>query len=404
MPEEMTLAQVTVINGMAYIGGGSNDQSIVKYDPVKNEWSTLPPPPVMMFGVGQLNGKLVIVGGEYKKEEEEEEEEEEEVEEEEVEEEEVEEEEVEEEEEEEEEVEEEEEEEEVEEEEEEEEEVEEEEVEEEEVEEEEVEEKEVEEEEEEEEEVEEEEVEEEEEEEEEVEEEEEEQGQRVTGDIYVFEEETQQWVKSISPMPSRLGLAAVVCHGSCLVVCGGTSPDDSPSASVSVYNSQSSQWHSAQPLPFSATLCSAVVVNDTCYVAAGCDGEVGTADKIIQSSSQSVAYAPLSTLLDPNASQQASTWQRMPDTPFCMSSLVATGGCLLAVGGYSKPPENDDVEQNVTTIHAYCSSTSSWVNIGDMPDQKIWATITTLPSGELFVGGGVCNDDDRKKVFIGIIN
>ena len=309
----MALTQVTVINGMVYIGRASNDQSIVKYDPVKNEWSTLPPAPVVGCGVGQLNGKLVIVGGEYNKEEEEEEEEE-------------------------------------------------------------------------------------------------EQGQRATGDIYVFEEETQQWVKSIPPMPSRLALTTVVSHGSCLVVCGGTSSDGSPSASVSVYNSQSSQWHSAQPLPFSATLCSAVVVNNTCYVAAGCEGEVNKVEKIFELSSHSVASAPLSTLLDPNASQQASTWQRMPGTPFYKSSLVATGGCLLAVGGYSKSTitTEEELKRNLSTaIHAYCPATSSWVKIGDMPDQRFWATITTLPSGELFVAGGgstTDEDDDRKKVFIGIIN
>ena len=300
MPKGMTLAEGTVINGMVYIGGGSEQQSIVKYDPVKNEWSTLPPAPVEIFGVGQLNGKLVIVGGVYPTEDE------------------------------------------------------------------------------------------------------------TTGDIHVFEEETQQWVKSIPPMPSRIAFTAVACHGSCLVVCGGTSSDESQSASVSVYSSQSSQWHSAPPLPFSATQCSAVVLNDTCYVVAGCEGEIGTADKIIQSSSQSVVSAPLSTLLDPNASRQASTWQRMPDTPFYLSALVATGGCLLAVGGYNKPETAEELQQNITTaVHAYCPATSSWVKIGDMSDQRAWPTITTLPSGELFVAGGASISDeenDHKKVFIGIIN
>ena len=311
MPKDMILAQGTVINGMVNIGGGFQDQ-IQSIDPVKNEWCTLPPPPVAFFGVGQLNGKLVIVGGVYTMEEEDAEE-----------------------------------------------------------------------------------------------------GEGVTGDVHVFEEESQQWVKSIPPMPSRLAITAVVCHSSCLVVCGGFSPDFSLSASVLVYSSQSSQWHSALPLPFSATLCSAVVLNDTCYVAAGCEGRLDNAietmvDKIMESPSQSVVSAPLSTLLDPNASRQASTWQHMPDTPFCMSSLVATGGCLLAVGGYTKSSTQEEIERNLTTaVHAYCPATSSWVKIGDMPDKRFWATITTLPSGELFVAGGASISDevdDNKKVFIGIIN
>ena len=38
-----------------------------------------------------------------------------------------------------------------------------------------------------------------------------------------------------------------------------------------------------------------------------------------------------------------------------------------------------------------------------MPDQRLWPTITTLPSGELFAAGGMSTsdeDDDHKKVFI----
>ena len=33
------------------------------YDPSQDKWTTLPPPPVVYFGVGQVSGKLVTVGG-----------------------------------------------------------------------------------------------------------------------------------------------------------------------------------------------------------------------------------------------------------------------------------------------------------------------------------------------------
>ena len=64
----MHSAHATVINGQVYVGGGvgeSEDEGclLCKYDPAKNEWSTLPLAPVKRFGVGQLNGKLVLVGG-----------------------------------------------------------------------------------------------------------------------------------------------------------------------------------------------------------------------------------------------------------------------------------------------------------------------------------------------------
>ena len=53
---------------MVYVGGGetriSNDRYLIQqYSPTDNEWSSLPPAPVCWFGMGELNGELVIVGG-----------------------------------------------------------------------------------------------------------------------------------------------------------------------------------------------------------------------------------------------------------------------------------------------------------------------------------------------------
>ena len=51
-----------------YVGGGDTESGeegylVCKYDPVNNEWSSLQHAPVRSFGIGQLNGKLVLVGG-----------------------------------------------------------------------------------------------------------------------------------------------------------------------------------------------------------------------------------------------------------------------------------------------------------------------------------------------------
>ena len=293
----LAVAKTTVINGMVYVGGGvavdDNPQYLVcKYDPVKDEWTTLPPAPVKRFGIGQLNGKLVIVGGVKES--------------------------------------------------------------------------------------------------------------LATRDVHVFEEDTQQWVKSIPHMPRGLAFSTVVSHGSSLVVCG-TSP------AVLVYNSQSSQWYlaAALPLNFQSMFSSSVVVNDTYYIA------VGVADRKY-SSSPAVFSLPLSTLLDPNAPQDPSIWERMPDTPCHMSRLVATGGCLLALGGLCSACDVKDPKQTApilsTAVHAYCPATSSWVKIGDLPDLRHDPIITTMSSGELFIAGGgiptvqcdnlIMND----KVFTGIIS
>ena len=65
------MGKCTVINGKVYYGGGSSftnsDQYIVCcYHPSEDSWSTLPPLPVGRFGLGQVSGQLVAVGGRKK--------------------------------------------------------------------------------------------------------------------------------------------------------------------------------------------------------------------------------------------------------------------------------------------------------------------------------------------------
>ena len=57
-----------MIRGIVYVGGGSTSSHddgylIQQYSSTDDRWSTLPPAPVRYFGMGELNGQLVIVGG-----------------------------------------------------------------------------------------------------------------------------------------------------------------------------------------------------------------------------------------------------------------------------------------------------------------------------------------------------
>ena len=58
--------QSTVINGNVYYGGGAchyDKYNIHCYDPSQNTWTTLPTLPFCYFGLGQVKGELVTVGG-----------------------------------------------------------------------------------------------------------------------------------------------------------------------------------------------------------------------------------------------------------------------------------------------------------------------------------------------------
>ena len=57
-----------MIRGIVYVGGEDTLPNyecylIQQYSPTDDRWSTLPPAPVYYFGMGELNGQLVIAGG-----------------------------------------------------------------------------------------------------------------------------------------------------------------------------------------------------------------------------------------------------------------------------------------------------------------------------------------------------
>ena len=64
----MDRGQTTLINGKVYYGGGvcendDDEYNLHCYDPSQDTWTTLPTLPVFYFGLGQVKGVLVTVGG-----------------------------------------------------------------------------------------------------------------------------------------------------------------------------------------------------------------------------------------------------------------------------------------------------------------------------------------------------
>ena len=68
LPVKTIGGMATAINGKIYYGGGWTDSdedmhNIYCYSQSQDSWTTLPPLPVRNYGMGQMNGKLVTVGG-----------------------------------------------------------------------------------------------------------------------------------------------------------------------------------------------------------------------------------------------------------------------------------------------------------------------------------------------------
>ena len=61
----------TLLNGMLYFGGGvtekQNECNVYCYNPIEDQWTVLPSLSVRNFGLGNIDGKLVSVGGAKKR-------------------------------------------------------------------------------------------------------------------------------------------------------------------------------------------------------------------------------------------------------------------------------------------------------------------------------------------------
>ena len=211
---------------------------------------------------------------------------------------------------------------------------------------------------------------------------------QVTADIHEFDEASQQWVRSTSipPMPTARSSATAISWSSppALIVCGGNHQHGQPMAVVEVYHSRTSQWHAVSPLPFPRDRMTHTVIYDMLYLVGGYEGSLpSTFTKMVMSTS---IPQLLETCLQPSPIQ----WQSLPipNVPHYWSTAASLRGCLLVVGGLKDviaPPKPNSV---VSSVHAFCPFTSSWVLVGELSQPCFSCTTATLPTGELLVMGG----------------
>ena len=211
----------------------------------------------------------------------------------------------------------------------------------------------------------------------------------ITRDIHEFDEASQQWVRSttIPPMPTARGRSTAVSWTSppALIVCGGCDDEDKPMTVVEVYHGRISQWHTVSPLPLPRQLMTHTIINNVLFLVGGYSGSTGdTAKKTVISAS---IPQLLESCIQPS-SASLFQWRRelIPGVPYFLSSAATLGGCLLVVGG--KTSWSSFKGTTVSSVHAYCPSSSSWVVIGELPQPLRSCIIATLPTGELLVMGG----------------
>ena len=221
--------------------------------------------------------------------------------------------------------------------------------------------------------------------------------------MYHFNEQSQEWEEFLKPMPTARFYLSVATTQSAIVASGGvTGARDNgipvPCATVEVYNSETSQWHTTDPLPVPCKLMTAVIIADTWYLLGG----IGTGGKSLTT----VQYTPLTTLIQRATSpthqsaSHMSVWKTLPDTPLKWSTAASLSGNLLAVGGYN------DSTPSSPALYVFLPLTNSWVRVttGDLPVSRWSCTAVQLSSNQLLVVGGADDKENSvKTVFLGSI-
>ncbi len=153
----------------------------------------------------------------------------------------------------------------------------------------------------------------------------------VTKKVYHYKPVTQQWEEFLQPVPTARYQLTVISTQSALTVCGGTTEiSGGPCTTVEVYTTETSQWHTTDPLPVPCWGMSSATINNTAYLLGG----LSTVCK----PTKTVLYVPVASPIQratshPQQSASAaqpdstsSAWKTLQDTQLELPA-VALGEC-----------------------------------------------------------------------------
>ena len=211
-----------------------------------------------------------------------------------------------------------------------------------------------------------------------------------TNELRVLQNDEENWTKPLPPMPTKRYNASAVGTESLLAVAGGQEPIGfypPPIDTVEIYDGL--EWTVAESLPKPSYRMKSVLQGDTWYLMGG------------KQQGREIYYASLKDLIvATNSRITTPVWKKLPDVPFENSTPAVFMNELIAIGGkvvVDLPPQFSALQplqalqppRFTSKIHAYFTSTRSWVYVEDMPDAYCSTCATTLPSGELFLVGTI---------------
>ena len=203
---------------------------------------------------------------------------------------------------------------------------------------------------------------------------------KVTNKLGVWNEQSRRWTHPLPPMTTACSSPSVATHNNrWLVVMGGHDGKNYLSRVNVLDTTEPGQWCHAASLPQPCYDVSLATIGNTCYLLGGFTKGSAASKKVISVCLDDLISQAVSPPASVSAPPTPSPWQSLPDTPLTNSTALAFNGTLLVVGGYG----------GRKAIYHYQPSSRSWIQAGELPSGRLQCTCTVLPSGDLYVTGGV---------------
>jgi N-acetylneuraminic acid mutarotase len=203
---------------------------------------------------------------------------------------------------------------------------------------------------------------------------------KVTNKLGVWNEQSKRWTHPLPPMTTACNSPSVATHNNRWLVVMGGYDGKTHLSRVEILDTDSTQWYHAASLPQPLSHSLPAIIGNMCYLLGGYT-EGGASQKVFSVCLDDLISQTVSQPASDSAPITPSPWQSLPDTPLNYCTALVSNGALLAVGGGNHPGS--------TAIYQYQPSSRSWVNAGELPIERSHCTCTVLPSGDLYVAGGV---------------
>ena len=184
-----------------------------------------------------------------------------------------------------------------------------------------------------------------------------------------------------------------------------------PCATVEVYNSKTSQWYTADPLPAPCGAMTSIIIADTCYLVGGCDDDAKAIAAILYASLTFLVQKATSPTLQ--SASHTTVWKTLPGTSCIGSAPVSLSGHLVTAGGFKGKTSTAALGVCILAtkigialpadpeVHAFFPDTNSWVRLTteDLPERLADCTAVHLSYNTTMVISGGDNHANIPRLF-----